>query len=160
MMKRFQWLNTFLFCFGYSLLWGATTATATITYSVESIDTIAISGNPGPLVVNTATAGSDPSTAIDNSTTFAVTTNNDSRNITCAVSSSMPTGVSLGINMDAPTGATSMGYIDMTTTPVIVVSGISNVAQASLGISYILEATVNAAQVSSATNIVTFTIGP
>ena len=39
-------------------LQAATTATATVTYTINSIDSITVSGNPGPLVVNAATAGS------------------------------------------------------------------------------------------------------
>lgn len=141
-------------------LFSSTTAIATITYSIDSIDSISISGNPGPLTISTATAGSTLTTATDNTTTYAVTTNNSSRNITGSVATAMPTGVTLSVALDAPTGATSLGEVALTTTDASLVTGIANLAQASLMITYYLDATLDASQVSGATNTVTYTVGP
>lgn len=148
--------NTYLF----SSLFAATTATATVTYTIGSIDAITVSGNPGPLNVTAATAGNQPTSATDSSTTYAVTTNNTSRIVTGSVATSMPTGTSLSVNLVAPSGGSSAGAVDLTTTAQSLVTGISNVAQGSLTITYILTATVSAAQVVGATNTVTYTIGP
>lgn len=152
-------LGTGLFLLSSSLH-AATTATATVTYTIGSIDAITVSGNPGPLVVNSATAGSGPTSAVDASTTYAVTTNSTARRVTAALTTAMPTGVSLTVALQAPTGATSVGAVALTTAAQALVTGIANVAQGSLTVTYTLIATLAAAQVSGATNTVTYTIGP
>lgn len=143
-----------------NLLYGGTTATATITYSISPIDPITISGNPGPLNITTAVAGSAPSNAVDSSTTYAITTNNSGISITGSLASNMPAGVTLNMLLAAPTGATSAGSQPLSTTPTTLVSGISQIAQGSLQITYTLSAALNAAPVTGATNTVTLTIAP
>lgn len=138
----------------------ATTATATITYTIGSIDSISVSGNPAPFVINSAVAGSGPTVATDTSTTYAVTTNNTARRVTGQVATAMPTGVSLSVALAAPTGATSVGSVALTTVAQALVTGIASLAQGSLTITYSLAATMAAAQVTAATNTVTYTIGP
>ena len=139
---------------------GTTTASTTITYTIGSIDAIAVSANPGPLNITTAVAGSAPTAAVDTTTTYAVTTNNSNRKITGALTSTMPTGVTFSVTMAAPTGATSAGTVNLSTIPASLVTGISNIAQGGLAVTYNLAATVGAGQVSGSTNTLTFTIGP
>ncbi len=141
-------------------LFASTTATATVTWTVASIDAISVSGNPGTLTVNSATAGSAPSSAADSTTTYSVTTNNTARKVTGAVGVAMPTGVTLSVNLAAPTGGTSIGSVGLTTTAQSLVTGIANLAQSALGITYTLAATVSAAQASAQTATVTYTVGP
>lgn len=138
----------------------ATTATATITYTIGSIDAITVSGNPGTLTVSAAVAGSAPTSATDATTTYAVTTNNTARKITGALATVMPTGTTLTVNLGAPTGGTSAGAVTLTTTAASLVTGIANIAQGSLTITYTLAATVSATQVTAATNTLTYTVGP
>lgn len=138
----------------------ATTANATITYTIGSIDSISISGSPGPLVINSATAGSAPTGAVDSSTSYSVTTNNTSRMVTGSLATDMPTGVSLSVNLDAPDGSTSEGDVVLSSTPICLVDGISNIFQGALGVTYTLTATVDASCVTGATNTVTFTVQP
>lgn len=140
---------------------GALTATATVTYTIEEIDPISVSGNPAPLVISSATAGSQPSVATDSSTTWAVTSNTTyPTKVTGELAQPMPTGVTLSVNLQAPTGATSLGTVPLSTSPADLVTGIGNVAEGSLMITYTLAASVNATQVTGATNTVTFTEGP
>ncbi len=138
----------------------ATTATATITYTIGSIDAISVSGNPGPLNITTAVAGSAPTSVSDTSTTYAFTTNNTARKITGALATAMPSGVTLTVALAAPSTGTSAGPVTMTTTAASLVTGIANLAQSGLTITYTLSATVSAAQVTAATNTITYTIGP
>lgn len=140
--------------------WGATTATATVTYTIGTITAISVSGNPAALTINSAVAGSAPTSATDATTTYAVTTNTTAQRVTAAVASAMPSGVTLSVNLAAPSGATSAGNVALTTTSQALVTGLSNVASASNTITYTLAATVNAASVANATNTVTYTIGP
>lgn len=160
--SRYRYFFGILFglCIHHASMMGATTATATVTYTIGSIDSISVSGNPGPLNVTTATPGSGPTSATDVTTTYSVTTNNTARKITGAVASSMPSGVTLDVSLAAPSGATSAGTVNLTTTAASLVTGIANIAQGSLAITYTLAATVSAAQVAGSTNTVTYTIGP
>ncbi len=144
----------------FGQIYSATTATSTVTYTVGSIDAISVSGNPGPLNVTTAVAGSAPTSATDATTTYAVTTNNTARKVTGGLASAMPTGITLTASLAAPSGGTSAGAVTLTTTATSLVTGIANVAQGSLAITYTLAASVDAAQVAGSTNTVTYTIGP
>jgi hypothetical protein len=140
--------------------WSATTATATITYTIGSIIAISVSGNPGPLNITTAVAGSAPTSATDATTTYAVTSNITAQRVTALLASTMPTGLTLSVALAPPTGGTSTGTVALTTTSQALVTGVSNVAQSGLTITYTLAATVSAATVTAATNTVTYTIGP
>jgi len=140
-----------------SLAIGGTTANQTVTYKVQAIDQISVSGDPGPLIINTATAGQQPTDATDTSTTYAITTNGTGKKITGAIDTAMPTGVTLKINLLAPTGATSAGNVVLGIIAADLVTGISQVAESGLTITYTLSATV-AATPGSGTRTVTLTI--
>lgn len=135
----------------------ATTATASISYTVGSFSAITVSGNPGTLTINTATAGSQPTAATDSTTSYAVWTNY-AQKIYGSLASNMPSGVTLTANLVATTGGTSAGAVTLSTTSATLVSGVNNSYQSGLGITYTLSATPSAAQVTGSTNTVTFTI--
>lgn len=145
-------------CFHHSE--GATTATATATYTISTIAAISISGNPAPLNITSTTAGSSLPNATDSSTTYSVTTNQTARRVTGALATTMPVGITLTVNLTAPTGGTSAGAVALTTTAQSLVTGIANVAQGGMAITYVLSATLSAVPVSAATNTLTYTIGP
>ena len=135
----------------------AQTANQTVTIQVDAINQIAFAGAPS-LVVTTATAGSPPSAATSAVATWAVTTNQSGAKITAAVNSALPAGLTLSANLAAPGGASSTGLTALSTTAADVVTGITKVAQGSLGVTYQLDATVAAGVVASTTRTVTYTI--
>ncbi len=135
---------------------GATT-TQTVTYEVQAIDELAVTGTPS-LTVHTATAGSAPDAVTDNTATYAITTNETNRKITGAIDSNMPSGVTLSVNLGAPAGATSAGKQSLSSTPVDLVTGISTLNESGKSISYELVATSAAGVVASASKTVTLTI--
>lgn len=135
----------------------AQTATQTVTFEVQAINQISVSGNPSTLSVNTATAGSAPTSASNNSTTWAITTNELSKKVTAAINSNMPTGVTLSVNLAAPTGASS-STVSLSTVAGDAVTGISQLNQGSLIITYTLAATTTAGTVASTSRTVTFTV--
>ena len=135
----------------------AQTATQTVTFAVNAINQIAFTGAPS-LTITTAVAGSAPTSATDNSSVWAVTTNQTGAKITASIASAMPAGLTLSTNVATPTGGSSLGYQALGTTAVDVVTGITKLAQGSLGVTYKLDATVAAGVVASATRIVTYTI--
>jgi hypothetical protein len=134
----------------------AQTATQTVTFQVDAINQIAFTGSPS-LVINTATAGSGP-TAATAGATWAVTTNQTGSKITASIGSAMPAGVTLSVNLAAPSGASSAGAQALSTTAVDLVTGLTKVAQGALGVTYSLDATAAAGVVASTSRTVTFTI--
>ena len=134
----------------------AQTATQTVTFQVDAINQIAFTGTPS-LVVSSATAGGAPAAATANGS-WAVTTNQSNAKVTASLNSAMPAGVTLTVNLTAPSGASSAGAVALGTSAVDVVTAITKVAQGSLNVAYTLTATVAAGIVSSQSRIVTYTI--
>ncbi|MEO8620895.1 MAG: hypothetical protein ABI625_07510 [bacterium] len=135
----------------------AQTATQTVTFAVNAINQIAFVGAPS-LTITTAVAGSAPTSVTDASSTWAVTCNQTGAKISAAIASNMPAGLTLSANLAAPTGGTSAGFASLSTVSVDLVTGITKLAQGSLGATYKLDATAAAGVVSSATRLVTYTI--
>jgi hypothetical protein len=132
------------------------TALVTLNFQVDAINQISFSGSPS-LVINTATAGSNPS-GVTAPASWAVTTNQTGAKITASIGSAMPAGVTLSANLAAPPGGTSAGSQALSTTAVDLVTGITKVAQGALAVTYSLAATAAAGVVSSTTRTVTYTI--
>jgi len=134
----------------------AQTATQTVTFQVDAINQIAFSGSPS-LVVNSATAGSNP-TASTSAASWAVTTNQTGSKITASIGSNMPAGLTLSVNLAAPAGASSAGAQSLSTVAVDLVTTITMLAQGALGVTYTLDATAAAGVVASTSRTVTYTI--
>jgi len=150
----------YIACCWCGSLFGADSDTATVTFSVSAINELAVSGNPAAFTVNSATAGNQPVSIQDSSTTYNITTNESSKVITGALDVALPSGLSLDVTLTAPTGATSAGAVTLTTVSQNLVTGISQVAESNLGITYDFSATVSAGTQTLDTRTVTYTIGP
>jgi hypothetical protein len=133
-------------------------ATQTVTFQVDPINVLSVSGDPATLEIATATAGQEPDAVEDNSTTYALTTNEDDRKITAYLDSAMPTGMTLELEMAAPDGATSNGFVALGTSAQDIVTGISQVAASDEVITYRCSATVAAGVVASTQRVVTLTL--
>lgn len=136
----------------------ADSATQTVTYAVSAINEIAVSSPTVSLTVDSAVAGSAPTSVSDATTTYAVTTNETARKITGAINTSMPTGVTLSVGLAAPSGALSAGAQPLSTTAVDLVTSMETVNDPSKVISYQLAATSAAGVVASAAKTVTLTV--
>lgn len=136
----------------------ANTAQQTVTYEVTAINEVSVSGDPGNLVVSTATAGSEPTDATDNSTTWALTTNGATKKMTGSIDTNMPANTTLEVNLTAPTGGSSSGDVTLSTTAADLVTSVSTVAESGLSITYTLSATIAAGVVAQATKTVTLTL--
>ncbi|HEX7940099.1 MAG TPA: hypothetical protein VF483_14015, partial [Gemmatimonadaceae bacterium] len=97
-------------------------------------------------------------TAATAAATWAVTTNQTGAKITASIASNMPAGLTLSVNLSAPTGGTSAGAQSLSTTAVDLVTSITKLAQGALGVTYSLAATPSAGVVTSSTRTVTYTI--
>lgn len=132
------------------------TATQSVGYQVDAINQIAVAGSP-TLTINTAVAGSGPTSATASGSTWAVTTNQSTAKVTASININMPAGVILSATLGAPAGATSSGIQALTTGTVDMVTGITRLAASALTITYQLDATA-AAGVQSGSRTVTYTI--
>lgn len=127
--------------------------------SLALANEIFVSGNPGTLVINTAFAGSEPLPVTDASTTYSIDIFDSNMKITGSIDTAMPAKTSLKVTLTAPTGATSLGQITLTTTNQDLITGLQeNMVESGLGISYEFSATVAAGIVSSGSKTVTFTV--
>lgn len=136
----------------------AQTATQTVSFEVQAINQLAVSGNPGALTISAATAGNAPTSVSNSSTTWALTTNETSRKVTASIDQAMPANVTLSVALGAPSGAASAGTKVLGTTAVDLVTGASTVNQGTLSITYTLAATAAAGVVPSGSRTVTFTL--
>ena len=136
---------------------GAQTATQTVTFQVNAINVIAFTGSPS-LIISTATPGAASPSVTDATSTWAVTTNQSGAKITASIPSAMPAGLTLSANLVAPTGGTSAGLKALGVVAVDMVTGVTKVAQGSLGVTYQLDATPAAGVVASSSKVVTYTI--
>jgi hypothetical protein len=130
----------------------------TVSYEVQAINEIVVSGDPGALAVSTATAGSQPDEVSDASTTYDITTNGTNKKITAVLNTAMPANVTLKVALVAPTGGSSEGDVTLSNVAADVVTGITQKAEGSKTITYKLSALVTAGIVASATKTVTLTI--
>jgi hypothetical protein len=128
-------------------------------FSAAIADNISVSGNPGSLIINSATAGFDLAPVTDATTTYSISVTTGTKKITGAIDLAMPANTSLKVTLAAPSGATSVGQVTLSVTAQNLVTGISNgTDEIGLGISYELLAAVQAGIVSAASKTVTFTI--
>ncbi len=136
------------------------TATQTVGYEVQEIALIDVSGSPAAMTITAAPAGQAPTPVTDATTTYSITNNagTDSKKITAAINTDMPTGVTLEVELEAPTGGSSSGKVVLSDEALPVVTGIDNVSEAGMIITYTLSATAAAGKVTSASKTVTFTI--
>lgn len=142
-----MFLRFILFCF--SLFFA---------FSVDG-DTLSLTGSPSALSISTATAGQQPDSVTNNSTSYSITTLTVARTIVGSINANMPAGVTLKVALAAPSGATSQGSITMTTTNNTLVSNVKKTTIAvGLTVTYLLSATVAAAQVSGGSRTLTLTV--
>ncbi len=158
-MKKLITLVSVALIFGlYMNAYSADNVAQTVTYEVQAINEITVSGNPGALVISTATAGSQPTAATDATTSYSVTTNGTNKKITGSIDTAMPANTSLLVTLTAPTGGSSAGQVTLSTTAQDLVTGISTLAESGLTISYEFTADAAAGVVASSTKTVTLTV--
>lgn len=133
------------------------TASQTVTFQVTALNEITVTGNPQPLIINTATAGSGPVSVQDASTKYSITTNEESKKIAAALDTAMPTGTTLKVKLASSKGS-SAGDVTLDTTAANVVTGLSKCDDSDQTITYTFGATSAAGVIDSQTRTVTFTL--
>jgi hypothetical protein len=134
---------------------GAQTAVQIVKFEVRAINRIAVSGSP-TLTIHRS-AGQATATTTSNGGTWSVTTNQTGAKVTASLAAPMPEGLTLSLALTAPAGATSAGLEPLSTTPVDVVTHLSQLSAANLPMTYQLAADAAGTSVSG-TRAVTLTI--
>jgi hypothetical protein len=117
-----------------------------------------VSGSPSTMKVSTATAGFGLTPVTDASTKYTLFEfSGGHHEITAQINAAMPTGVTLTVELAAPSGATSTGPVALSVAAHPVVTNIST-AFTSSAITYELSATPAAGVVPVQSRTVTFTI--
>ena len=154
-----------------ALLVGATTvataqtATQTVTFAVNAINKVAVSGNTSLTVSNVTTVGNEPDPVSSAGLTWAVTTNAPvataqkvTAQLTAGSGGNMPAGLTLSATLAAPATGTSDGAQTLSTTAVRLINGLSKVAQSGMALTITLSATVAAGTVASTSRDILYTI--
>jgi hypothetical protein len=135
----------------------AQSANQTVTFEVQAINQIAVTGSPS-LIITTAVAGDAP-TSVTAAGSYAITTNQSNRKITASLNTDMPSGVTLSVALTAPAGASAPASpVVLTTSAQDVVTGVSLLNAPALSITYTLSATSAAGVVPSSSKTVTYTV--
>jgi hypothetical protein len=136
------------------------TDTAVVTYEVESITQLNLTGAANVKIV-AGTAGQGlPSVTDSTGVTYDITNNAGagSMKLIGSINTAMPANTVLSVNVTAPSGASSAGFVALTASDQDLVTGIDNVNEAGVAISFKLDATVAAGVIASATKTFTMTI--
>jgi hypothetical protein len=128
--------------------------------ALAQAQTFSVAGSPGTLIINTAIAGQLPSSEMDATTTYTVKAQNKKKTvkIMARLNTAMPPGVSLTIEMEAPTGGISAGPVTLDATDRELVGSIDNTNAQTRSITYTLSATPAAGVVTPQSRTVTFTL--
>jgi hypothetical protein len=113
------------------------------------------------VVINSGTVGVSLTDAIDSTgVTYAITNNagTDSKKLVGKVSAAPTSPTVLSVNVTAPSGAASGGYLELTTSDQDLVTGIDNINATGLAIAFKLHSTVAAGVVSSTNTTFTMTV--
>ena len=120
--------------------------------------TITVSGDPGVLAVRVAVAGAEPESVTEAMTTYAVTTTAPDQRIVARLDAPLPDGVTLTLQLAAPSGATSRGPVTLSTAEQELMSVPTAGSHAGLAISYTVTAKVRAGPQASLSRAVTLTV--
>lgn len=135
-----------------------TTAQQNVTFEVAAINQIAITDAGVTLVVNSATAGQAPA-AVSATSSYSVTTNEVGKKITAKLETDMPAGLTLTLELAAPTGGASAGAKVLNGSAAEdLVTGISKLNETGLTMTYSLSATAAAGVVPPGNRVVTLTL--
>jgi hypothetical protein len=120
---------------------------------------VVVSGDPGPLTIHMATPGLEPDRVSDATTTYVVTTTGANQKIVARLDAPPPAGVTLTIQLTAPSGAASRGQVALSTLDQEVVGPIPTAGTyAGLAIVYTHSATVKAGPIPMTARAVTISI--
>jgi hypothetical protein len=135
----------------------AQTDTQNVTFEVTAVNDISVTGAPSLTLSTLNAEGTAFEPATDATSTYSLFTNSTNMKITAALDLDMPAGLTLTLDMTAPSGAVGTGSTELSATAADLVTNISQVSAQNLGMTYTLSGTPSATAAAD-TRIVTFTI--
>lgn len=124
-----------------------------------NIGSITVGAPPALMRISVAVAGMQPAPVTGSSTyTIRAARANKPQKVSASLNAAMPAGVTLTIQLSAPTGATSNGAVALDATVRALVGNITNIVPELETITYTLSATAAAGVVPAGTRTVTFTV--
>lgn len=150
---------TVVLAFSTDGLYAQGIAQQSVSLEVKAVTKIAVSGNPGSLILSDAVAGASLMSVEDQSTSYSITTNLDDMKIVVSIDSPMPAGTRLMMNVASAKGA-SAGLVDISdaTSPVDAVTGISRGSESAQPISYVFAADASVGSVPAQSRTITLTL--
>ena len=126
----------------------------------QAVNSVTVSGSPAAMTITTATAGFAPNSVTNGVTTYTAKAKKATipQKITGMLNTVMPVGMTLTVNLAAPTGATSNGPVTLDATARDLVGNITNTTVQTRSITYVISATPAAGVVAPQSRTVTFTI--
>ena len=115
-----------------------------------------ITGIPSILTINHATAGLDPGSIQDGSTTYSLTAKKNNASITAFLMTALPKNTVLKVEFAAPPGAKSNGPITLSTIEQTLVSNINKGTYNNLQITYTMSATTDVGVINSSLQSITY----
>lgn len=136
------------------------TDSVTVTYEVTAITQLNLNG-AASLTIIAGTAGAGLPSMTASGVTYDIANNDGSRKLVGKINEVMPAGTTLSVDVTAPSGALSAGFVALIASDLELVTGIGNVDEALVPMTFKLEATVAAGVIASATKTFTMTVmGP
>lgn len=132
----------------------------TPTLRAQSTDSLQVTTTLGLLSVQSVEAGSEPAPVADSASRYSLTNTVSGQKIVAQLSSSLPSGVTLAVQLEAPAGAISLGMVTLSTDARSVVTNIPAGSYSGLRITYRLTATLAGGVVPTASRTVTYTLTP
>jgi hypothetical protein len=154
-MKRFFFITLLAFSFSAVASAQSNKSSQQVSINVAEIAVIAVQGTIN-MSITTATAGQAPD-AVTTNATYALTTNGTDKKISAELDQALPEGLSIFATMSAPSNATSIGKVQLSNNAADLVSGVTQVNESGLQLTYEAVATVNATTENVA-RTVTYTI--
>ena len=131
-------------------------ASTTANMSISSVNSLSFATSVS-LSITTGVAGSALTSATAASTYSIISNTTDSK-LTGVLDTDMPSGSALSVSLNAPTGATSAGTQALSSAAVDLVTGISNVSETGLGVTYTFAADVHTP--ATLTRVVNYVLTP
>ena len=135
------------------------TADQDVTIVVEAVEAISVTPSALTLTLNAPATVGDSLEVTDNSSSYAVTVNTTGNKITGELDAAYSNGIVLYATLAAPSSATSAGQKLLTATAQDLVTGVANVQEDNLTITYTAKAPASAsANGAGELQTVTYTI--
>ena len=138
----------------------ANIATQSLSFTVNAVQKISLSGTPNPLVISDGTPGTNAlATATDNNTRYSIVHNGTaSKRITAVLDVALPAGTELRAALATTSGTSAGSVVVPAGTAVNLVTGIPRGADANQPIVYTFSANASVGEMGPTTRTVTLTL--